>query len=127
MPASWSPGSISWNELHSDAPDQNLSWYETRFGWQRAGTHDLGPNGVYQMFTTNDRSTTGGSCGKFGGEHRTHWLHYFSVDGLDAAVERVQNGGGRIFVGPHEVPGGTWIAIGTDPQGAVFALTSQKR
>ena len=25
-------------------------------------------------------------------------------------------------MGPHEVPGGDWIVIGTDPQGAEFAL-----
>jgi len=25
-------------------------------------------------------------------------------------------------MGPHEVPGGSWILQGQDPQGAIFAL-----
>ena len=127
MPEPWSAGSISWSELHSSDPETNFAWYQQMFGWKRGESMDMGPNGTYQMFTTNDRPVTGGSCGKLGGEQQTHWLFYFAVNGLDAAIERVKAGGGRVWVGPHEVPGGTWIVIGADPQGAVFALHSQSR
>ncbi|MDB5716747.1 MAG: glyoxalase, partial [Sphingomonas bacterium] len=49
------------------------------------------------------------------------------VSGLDAAVERVTEGGGRITHAPSEVPGGGWIAHCLDPQGAAFALLSDQR
>ncbi|WP_419804920.1 VOC family protein [Terriglobus sp.] len=126
-PAQGGSGSIGWCELHSDHPEKNFAWYQQLFGWKRGEAMDMGPGGVYQMFSTNDQPTNGGSCGKMGAGQPTHWLYYFAVDGLDAAIERVRQGGGNVFMGPHEVPGGTWIAIGNDPQGAVFALHSQKR
>ncbi len=121
------PGNVSWQELHSDNPEQNFAWYEKQFGWKRGEAIDMGPNGTYQMFSSSDEPVTGGSCGKMGGEMPTHWLFYFYVDRLDGAIERVKTAGGQIFMGPHEVPGGTWIAIGNDPQGGIFALHSEKK
>ena len=123
----WSPGSVGWCELHSSDPEKNFAWYEELFGWRRSDAMDMGAAGIYQMFSTNEQPMSGGSCGKMGGEQPTHWLYYFVVDGLDAAIDRAKQGGGSMSTEPHEVPGGTWIAIGSDPQGAVFALHSQKR
>ena len=121
------PGHVSWGELHSDDPEENFAWYEKLFGWRRVDVFDMGPNGKYQIFTTSDTPATSGSCGKMGGDMPTGWLFYFHVDGIDAGVERVHAAGGKIFMGPHEVPGGSWIAMGNDPQGAVFALHAVKR
>lgn len=121
------PGLVSWCELHSDQPAQNFDWYVKLFGWERGESMDMGPSGTYQMFTTNDEPATGGSCGKMGQPHPTGWLFYFFVDSMNAAMDRVKQGGGNIFMGPHEVPGGTWIAMGNDPQGGVFALNAAKR
>ena len=55
------------------------------------------------------------------------WLYYFNTDAIDAAVERVKAAGGRILVGPMEVPGDRWMLQGFDPQGAVFGLLAPKR
>jgi uncharacterized protein len=130
MPAAWTPGSVSWCELHSNQ-ESNLNFYVKLFGWQKADAMDMGEHGTYQMFTTNDSPMTGGSMRKMQNSPEasmpTYWLFYFSVNGLDAAIERAKQGGGNIFMGPHEVPGGTWIALGNDPQGAMFALHSQTR
>ena len=92
-------------------PAQNFAWYERLFGWKRDEAMDMGPNGTYQLFSTSEAQTNGGSCGKMAGSMPTHWLYYFSVDGLHTAIERTNSAGGKIFMGPHEVPGGTWIAI----------------
>ena len=35
-----------------------------------------------------------------------------------------QAAGGQIVSGPMEVPGGSWILQGMDPQGAMFALVA---
>jgi uncharacterized glyoxalase superfamily protein PhnB len=55
------------------------------------------------------------------------WLYYFNVGDIDAAVERVKAGGGKILEGPVEAPGDKRIARCTDPQGAMFALTGASR
>jgi predicted enzyme related to lactoylglutathione lyase len=52
------------------------------------------------------------------------WNFYFNVDSINAAVERVKSGGGKIMNGPMQVPGGDWIIQGQDPQGAMFSLVS---
>ena len=38
----------------------------------------------------------------------------------------MKTGGGRIFEGPLELPGGSWVARCMDPQGAVFALQGKR-
>ena len=55
-----------------------------------------------------------------------NWGLYFRVPALEAAVERVKAGGGKILNGPMEVPGGDWIVNAMDPQGASFALHARK-
>jgi predicted enzyme related to lactoylglutathione lyase len=55
------------------------------------------------------------------------WAFYVNVDGIDAATERIKANGGQVLMGPHEVPGGSWIVQALDPQGANFALVSPKR
>jgi predicted enzyme related to lactoylglutathione lyase len=56
-----------------------------------------------------------------------HWLFYFNVPALDAAIAMVTGGGGSVINGPMEVPGGAWIVQCFDPQGAAFALVAPKR
>ncbi len=55
------------------------------------------------------------------------WQYYINVAGIDAAAGRVTQGGGKILNGPHQVPGGSWIAQCSDPQGAMFAMVSATR
>jgi predicted enzyme related to lactoylglutathione lyase len=55
------------------------------------------------------------------------WSFYVNVDGVDAAAERVKANGGQVVMGPMEVPDGSWVLQGLDPQGATFALRSLKR
>jgi hypothetical protein len=52
------------------------------------------------------------------------WNFYFNVDSIKAAIQRVESGGGKVIHGPMQVPGGSWIINGQDPQGAMFSLVS---
>ena len=54
----------------------------------------------------------------------SRWNAYFEVASVDAAVDRVRAGGGAVTMGPQEVPTGQTIVLGTDPQGAPFALVT---
>jgi predicted enzyme related to lactoylglutathione lyase len=52
------------------------------------------------------------------------WRFYFQVDRIKAAVTRIAERGGKVLMGPHQVPGGNWIVEAADPQGAEFAVLS---
>ena len=54
------------------------------------------------------------------------WYEYAAND-LDAAATRIADAGATIQMGPHEVPGGAWIVMAVDPQGAPFAVNGPKR
>ena len=119
-------GTVGWHELYADDVDDVFDFYESMFGWTKTDAMDMGPNGTYQMFATGG-PTVGGMMNKPEQMPQPAWLFYFNVPALDAAVERLNAGGGRVVVGPIEVPGGLWIVQATDPQGAHFALVAPKR
>jgi predicted enzyme related to lactoylglutathione lyase len=54
-----------------------------------------------------------------------HWRYYFRVPSVSKAKEAAEAKGGKIAMGPMEVPGGDHILIGFDPQGAEFALVGK--
>jgi predicted enzyme related to lactoylglutathione lyase len=58
---------------------------------------------------------------------RSWWNYYINVDAIDAAKQRVEKAGGKVVMGPMEVPGGQWILQARDPQGGFFALVALKR
>ena len=55
------------------------------------------------------------------------WAFYFRVPDIDAATDRAKAKGANIMHGPAEVPGGDFIIVGADPQGATFALVGPKK
>jgi predicted enzyme related to lactoylglutathione lyase len=126
-PAAGTPGLPSWHELHASDRESAFSFYADLFGWTKAEAFNMGdPVGIYQLFTTGD-APVGGMMNKLDVFPRPFWLYYFCVDDIDAAVGRVTGGGGQVINGPHEVPGGSWIIQGLDPQGAMFALVGPRR
>jgi predicted enzyme related to lactoylglutathione lyase len=121
------PGTVGWHELYAANGNTIFEFYEKMFGWTKSDAMDMGPMGVYQMFKTGGEFTKGGIMTKPPEIPVPHWGYYFNVPAIDAAVERVTKGGGKILNGPMEVPGPMWIIQGLDPQGAAFALVAPKR
>jgi predicted enzyme related to lactoylglutathione lyase len=85
----------------------------------------MGAMGTYQIFSVGGQGV-GGMMNKPPMVPVANWLYYINVADIDAAVDRVKTGGGQILNGPMQVPGGSWIIQGKDPQGAMFALVGQK-
>jgi uncharacterized protein len=83
----------------------------------------MGPMGIYQLFA-HGGETIGGMMTKPAQMPVPAWNYYFNVDAASAAAQRAKDKGGEIINGPMEVPGGSWIVQGRDPQGAMFALLS---
>ena len=82
---------------------------------------DMGEMGTYQVFAI-DGQQAGGMMNKPPQVPVPAWTFYFTVDDINAATERVKADGGTVLLGPMEVPGGSWMIQGQDPQGAMFAL-----
>ena len=53
------------------------------------------------------------------GEVPPSWAVYLAVSDCDETVKRVQELGGRLLMGPTDVPPGRFALV-ADPQGAVF-------
>jgi predicted enzyme related to lactoylglutathione lyase len=120
------PGYTGWHELHAGDRESAFAFYADQFGWTKGEAHDMGgPVGIYQTFAI-DGIQSGGMINKMEIVPHPFWLFYFNVEDIDAAAARVTAGGGQIMMGPHEVPGGSWILQGLDPQGGMFALTGPK-
>lgn len=119
-------GNVGWHELMAGDLSVEFPFYQKMFGWGKDEAMDMGPMGVYQLFTHNG-AQIGGMMTKTPEIPAPYWGYYFNVDALDAAVERATSRGAKIVMGPMEVPGGAWVIGGVDPQGAHFSLVSMKR
>ena len=116
------PGRIGWHELHAADREGAFAFYAGLFGWTKTQAIDMGPMGTYQTFAAGGTGMTGGMMRKGDTIPAPCWLYYINVDDIDAAVGRAKASGGRLLQGPHQVPGGSWIAQCLDPQGTLFAM-----
>jgi predicted enzyme related to lactoylglutathione lyase len=120
-------GLVSWRELYAgDGEKAAFEFYSGQFGWQTLNEMPMGPMGTYRIFGIGDEQM-GGMMDKQPQTPAARWNFYVNVDSVDSAAERVKAGGGQIVMGPMEVPGGSWVVQGIDPQGAAFALISLER
>jgi len=120
-------GRCGWNELStSDAPAA-LDFYTSQFGWEKGDAMPMGEAGDYRFINHHGLMLGAifpATAGAFKDE-RPHWRYYFRVPSISAAKAAAKQAGGSIRIGPMEVPGGDHILVGTDPQGAEFALVGK--
>lgn len=118
-------GHCRWNELSTTDPDAAFAFYARHFGWTKGEAMPMGDAGVYQLLEHGE--VTFGAVTPSGPEvPRPAWSFYFGVADIDAALARITEAGGQVLHGPHEVPGGEFIVIALDPQGARFAVVGPR-
>ncbi len=125
-PAGATPGRIGWHELLAADQQAAFAFYAGLFGWTKSEAIDLGAMGVYQLFAI-DGMTVGGMMTHQDPAQRPCWRYYINVEAADATVARIREAGGQVLLEPHQVPGGSWIVQGRDPQGATFAVVAPQR
>ena len=54
------------------------------------------------------------------------WQVYFGVPSALQARDAIVRAGGTILTEPHQVPGGDWVVIAQDPQGAQFGVVGPR-
>lgn len=118
-------GGFSWHELATTDVAAALRFYGELFGWRKGPGHDMGSGrGVYQLFE-HAGTQVGGIHAVPGSASAPTWLSYVQVADSSRAVTAAKAAGGSLVHGPMEVPGGSWIAVMTDPQGGAFAVQQQ--
>lgn len=118
------PGAVDWLELVAADPAATYPFYERvlgvgvsemRVGDEPYGLFDVGDTSVAGAYRSDGTDHSDGT-----GE--PHWLLYFNVADLDAAVVRATELGGTLRTEPQSAAGvGRWAEV-VDPQGAVFGL-----
>ena len=114
-------GHFVWHELIAADHESAFRFYAELLGWQKTDVFQ-GPTGPYQMYGKGGRTFGGMMTTPKGYPAGPHWLYYVTVADLDGALDRVKKGGGQVWNGPMDIPGGERVAQCVDPQGAAFAL-----
>ncbi|HTV78128.1 MAG TPA: VOC family protein [Steroidobacteraceae bacterium] len=121
-------GPVAWHELTADDPEAALQFYNTLFGWEVLDRMPMGGEvGTYYLFGTGT-TQLGGAFKRPAHLPPTwpRWLVYLRVPSVSAAVAAVEAAGGQLLNGPHEVPGGSWVAQVADSHGVPVALNGPK-
>jgi uncharacterized protein len=113
-------GRCGWNELQTTDVDAARRFYADQFGWGSEEFMDMGPMGEYRFF--DQGGTRIGALYNPQSGQPGKWRFYFRVESIAAAKRAAEAKGGTIHTGPHQVPTGDWVVVGSDPQGAEFAL-----
>jgi len=120
------PNSYGWSELVTTDTEASKRFYEAVFGWG-SETHGEGGPMAYTEWKVDGRSV-GGMMKKppmMPAEVPPHWGVYFTVDGTEAAMDKVKELGGQVLMGPMDVEPGKFAVV-QDPQGAVFNVITLK-
>jgi predicted enzyme related to lactoylglutathione lyase len=114
------PGSLTWTDVRLTDVEAGKRFYTDVFGY----TYEPVP-GAPDDYSTIDLGGTpvGGLGGMMGAPPgtRSHWIAYFSVADVDAAVAAAESAAGVVVMAPEDTPFGR-VAVLTDPFGATFAL-----
>ncbi|MFO0547429.1 MAG: VOC family protein [Polyangiaceae bacterium] len=112
---------VRWNELHSTDVARAKTFYGTHFGFRFPSSMSMGPLGEY-WFIDHDAGALGAMMQVMPEGGSPGWRFYFGVPSAAAAERAIRAGGGTIEQGLHQVPGGEWIVMARDPQGAPFGV-----
>ena len=120
------PQHVRWNELTSPDLAAAKAFYARHFGFTFDNTMPMGEMGDY-CFIGHHGQTLGAIMQRPAGDPCPPlWLLYFGVPSVSAATAAITAGGGTVAMGPHQVPGGEWITVAIDPQGAMFGVVGPK-
>jgi hypothetical protein len=116
---------VVWHHLHTRDLERSWAAYSEIFGWTRTGAlaaPDL--DGGYRLFGWGEAGESVGTIANtaLAPGVQPHWLFYFSVADIDAAMAEARAMGGRAPAGATVLANGHRIAPCQDGQGAAFGL-----
>ncbi|MEU1732012.1 VOC family protein [Streptosporangium sp. NPDC020145] len=112
------PGAPGWIDLGSPDVAASAAFYGSLFGWSfQAAGPEAGDYGFLQL-----DGRTVAAVGPLDVGATSAWTLYFGTDDADATAKAVEQAGGTVRFGPHDVFGEGRMAGFTDPEGAEFAV-----
>jgi predicted enzyme related to lactoylglutathione lyase len=117
------PGALCWTELTTSDTKAAEAFYTQLFGW----TPKHGGAGTpmeYTEFSVGGNPSIGMMAKPAGmpAHIPSYWMPYFQVTNVDTSASKGKELGGKVMIGPQDIPGTGRFAILTDPQGAMFAI-----
>jgi predicted enzyme related to lactoylglutathione lyase len=110
-------------ELQTTDATKAKTFYQGLFEWKMNDVA-FGPIN-YTYVDTGDRTQGGIMKNPVAGQP-SHWFPYVLVDDVAKAAARAKELGGTIVRERTEIPGQGWLAVVTDPTGALFGIWQQK-
>ena len=125
MPTTSDRGLFVWHEVSSHDVPSSEDFYSRLIGW-KVETWDQNPS--YKLFTAR-REAKAGLWGITEQPNQLavppHWLSYIGTNDVDASVRQAVELGGKVIVPAYNVPSVGRMAHLQDPQGVLFAVSSQ--
>ena len=117
------PGALCWTELTTSDTKAAETFYTQLFGWSPKHSAAAAPM-EYTEFSVNGTPSIGmmPKPPHMPAHIPSFWMPYFQVSNVDASASKAKELGGKLFLGPQDIPDAGRFTIVTDPQGAVFAL-----
>ncbi|WP_042379363.1 VOC family protein [Streptacidiphilus melanogenes] len=118
---SYPDGAPCWADLNAPDLESARRFYGAALGWE---FQDKGPEyGHYTMCLWKGKPVAALMPPPPSAEGLTPaWNVYLRTSDVDATIAAVEAGGGKIAMGPHDVPAAGRLAFAFDPQGASFGL-----
>jgi hypothetical protein len=113
-------GAVSWTELTTPDPAAAQAFYGALFGW-RFQTMDMG-QGAYHVIKVGEDGAIGGimATPPEAKGMPPMWGSYVTVADCDATAAQCTALGGKVCVGPMDIPTVGRFAMLQDPQGATI-------
>lgn len=116
-------GAPSWVDLNTPDIEGATRFYAELFGWTM--TRSESPMGVYFIASVDGVEV----CGMMAQDASVAgmpaiWTTFFTVDDVEATLDKVSAASGRVLQPAFEIPGGAHVGVAADPSGAMFAVIS---
>ncbi len=113
-------GRVTHFEIYGETPAKLAQFYADLFGWQI----EKAPGVDYWRIQTEPNSGNGFDAGLTSrpADGPSSWLHYVTVNSVDAALAQAERMGASIVRPKTAVPRTGWYAVLADPQGNSFAI-----
>lgn len=119
------PGHCWWNELETTDEPGATAFYKALLGWSADNAMPMGDKGDYRFVEAGGEQI--GAINPWLADYMTlGWVPYFGVADIDAAKAAAEAEGGTVHQDIHQVPGGDFIFIASDPAGAPVGFVGPK-
>jgi hypothetical protein len=120
-------GALCWTELTTSDTKAAEAFYTGLFGWTPKHNSPGAPM-EYTEFSVGGTPSIGmmKKPDHMPAHIPSYWMPYFQVAKCDTSTEKAKGLGGKVMVGPQDIPDTGRFSIVNDPQGAMFALFEYK-